>query len=116
MLEPGGSLADLRDGVHSWCAAHVPPGWRKQQRGATHDDLVAFLRWWGGELRTSGLLAPQWPREGGGGFNVEEQVVIAEELARGNAPRNALFHVAVFNVAPTLFHHASPEQRERFVP
>ena len=26
-------------------------------------------------------------------------------------PRNALFHVAVFNVAPTLFYHATPEQR-----
>lgn len=45
-----------------------------------------------------------------------EQVVIAEELARGDVPRNALFHVAVFNVAPTLFHNATPEQCERFLP
>ena len=42
--------------------------------------------------------------------------MIAEELARGDVPRNALFHVAVFNVAPTLFHNATPEQQERFVP
>jgi alkylation response protein AidB-like acyl-CoA dehydrogenase len=116
MLEPEGSLADLRDGVRAWCAAHVPMGWRDQQRGVSHDDLVAFLRWWGGELRASGLLAPHWPREWGGGFSVEEQVVIAEELARGDVPRNALFHVAVFNVAPTLFHSATPEQRQRFLP
>jgi len=116
MLEPGGTLEVLRDGVREWCAAHVPKGWRDQQRGATHSELVEFLRWWGGELRGSGLLAPHWPKEWGGGFTVEEQVVIAEELARGDVPRNALFHVAVFNVAPTLFHHATPEQRERFLP
>ena len=116
MLAPGGTLEELRDGVRDWCTAHVPQGWRDNQRAATHADLVEFLRWWGGELRGSGLLAPHWPGEWGGGFTVEEQVVIAEELARGDAPRNALLHVAVFNVAPTLFHHASPEQRERFVP
>ena len=116
MLEPGGDLEDLRDGVRAWCAAHVPPAWREEQRAVSHEQLVEFLRWWGGELRGSGLLAPHWPREWGGGFSVPEQVVIAEELARGDAPRNALFHVAVFNVAPTLFHSATDEQRERFLP
>ena len=116
MLESGGSLADLRDGVRDWCSTHVPKGWRQEVRGVSHEDLVSFLRWWGGQLRSSGMLAPHWPREWGGGFSVEEQVVIAEELARGDVPRNALFHVAVFNVAPTLFHNATPEQRERFVP
>ena len=116
MLEPGGSLEQLREGVRGWCAAHVPPGWRDEQRGVSHEDLVAFLRWWGGELRGSGVLAPHWPREWGGGFSVQEQVVIAEELARGDAPRNSLFHVGVFNVAPTLLHNGTPEQRERFLP
>ena len=116
MLVPGGRLTELRVGVRDWCAAHVPRTWRHEVRGVSHEELVSFLGWWGGELRSSGLLAPHWPREWGGGFSVEEQVVIAEELARGDVPRNALFHVAVFNVAPTLFHHATPEQRERFLP
>lgn len=116
MLVPGGTLEELRDGVREWCGAHVPTGWRDRQRGVSHEQLVEFLRWWGGELRGSGLLAPHWPREWGGGFSVPEQVVIAEELARGGAPRNALFHVAIFNVAPTLFHSATPVQRERFLP
>jgi alkylation response protein AidB-like acyl-CoA dehydrogenase len=116
MLAPGGTLEELRIGVSNWCADHVPPEWRDQLRGACHDDLVNFLRSWGAELRGSGLFAPHWPSEWGGGFSVQEQVVIAEELARGDAPRNALFHVAVFNVAPTLFHHATPVQRERFLP
>ena len=70
----------------------------------------------GGQLREAGLLAPHWPKEWGGGYSVPEQVVIAEELARGDVPRNALFHVAIFNVAPTLVHSATPEQRGRFLP
>jgi alkylation response protein AidB-like acyl-CoA dehydrogenase len=37
-------------------------------------------------------------------------------MARGDAPRNALFHVAIFNVAPTLFHHATVEQQNRYLP
>jgi alkylation response protein AidB-like acyl-CoA dehydrogenase len=116
MLEPGGTLEELRKGVRQWCADHVPPGWRDQLRGAGHDELVVFLRSWGAELRESELLAPHWPPEWGGGFSVPEQVVIAEELARGDAPRNALFHVAVYNVAPTLFHHATPVQRDWYLP
>ena len=115
MLEPGEELDDLRGAVREWCAAHVPKDWREQQRGASHEDLVTFLRWWGGQLREAGLLAPHLPKEWGGGFSIPEQVVIAEELARGGAPRNALFHVALYNVAPTLLHSATSEQRERFM-
>jgi alkylation response protein AidB-like acyl-CoA dehydrogenase len=115
MLGPGRSLADLRRDVREWCAAHVPKDWRDQQRGAGHEEMVTFLRWWGGELREAGLSAPHLPKEWGGGFSIAEQVVIAEELARGDAPRNALFLVALFNAAPTMLHSATPEQRRRFL-
>ena len=115
VLEPGEELDDLRGAVRGWCAAHVPKDWREQQRGASHEDLVTFLRWWGGQLREAGLLAPHLPKEWGGGFSIPEQVVIAEELARGGAPRNALFHVALYNAAPTLLHSATSEQREKFM-
>jgi len=115
MHEPGGTLEDLRRSVREWCATHVPKGWRDQQRGVSHADLIEFLRWWGGELREAGLLAPHLPKEWGGGFSIAEQVVIAEELARGDAPRNALYHVALFNVAPTLIHNATTAQREHFL-
>ena len=84
MVAPGGSLDDLRLGVREWCATHVPKDWREQQRGVSHAELVGFLRWWADELRDAGLLAPHWPKEWGGGFSIPEQVVIAEELARGD--------------------------------
>ncbi len=115
MMTPGASLDSLRADVRDWCAAHVPVDWRVRQRGVSHRELVEFLRWWGGELRGSGLLAPHWPAEWGGGFSIAEQVVIAEELARGDVPRNGLYHVAVFNVGPTLIHNGTPEQQQRFL-
>jgi alkylation response protein AidB-like acyl-CoA dehydrogenase len=115
MLEPGGNLEELRRGVRDFCATHVPKDWRNQQRGVGHAQLVEFMRWWGDRLRDAGLFAPHWPREWGGGFSIEEQVVIAEELARGDVPRNGLYHVAVFNVAPTLVHHGTDEQRARYL-
>jgi len=116
VYSPGGNLDELRAYVREWCAAHVPKNWRNELRGVSHAELVEFLRWWGGQLRDGGLLAPHWPAEWGGGYSIEEQVVIAEELARGGVPRNQLFHVALFNVAPTFFHHGTPEQKERFLP
>ncbi len=115
MLEPGGDLDELRQGVRDWCAAHVPQKWRDEQRGASHADLVAFMRWWGAQLREAGLLTPHWPQEWGGGFSISEQIVIAEELARGDVPRNGLYHVGIFNVAPTLVHSATDAQRRRFL-
>ena len=71
-------LETLRRGVRDWCATHVPKDWREQQRGVSHEELVAFLRWWGGCLRDAGLFAPHWPREWGGGYSIPEQIVIAE--------------------------------------
>jgi alkylation response protein AidB-like acyl-CoA dehydrogenase len=112
---PGGNLDDLRRDVRDWCATHVPKDWRDRQRGVSHEALVAFLRWWGGQLRDSGLLAPHWPEEWGGGYSIPEQVVIAEEFARADVPRNALYHVGIFNVAPTLVYSATAEQRDRYL-
>jgi alkylation response protein AidB-like acyl-CoA dehydrogenase len=116
MFVPGGALDDLRQGIGDWCVTHIPAGWRDRQRGVTHAELVAFMRWWAGELREARLLAPHWPDKWGGGFSVSEQVVIAEELARADAPRNGLYHVGIFNVAPTLVHSATDEQRARYLP
>jgi alkylation response protein AidB-like acyl-CoA dehydrogenase len=110
MLRPGTPLEELRDGVREWCATHVPPDWRDRLSGAGHEELVTFLRWWATQLRDAGLLAPHWPEQWGGGFSIPEQVVIAEELARGDAPRNALAHVALYNVAPTVMRSATDEQ------
>ena len=116
MLDELAAVAPFRHEVREWAAAHVPPDWRARQRGAGHHELVSFLRWWAGELRSAGWLVPHWPREWGGGLSVVEQVVLAEELARGDAPGNALYQVALYNAAPAIIHAGTDAQRRRYLP
>jgi alkylation response protein AidB-like acyl-CoA dehydrogenase len=115
MIEPGGDLDDLRMSVRTWCAENVPGDWRQTLRGADEVTVNGWLRGWTRTLQEGGLIAPHLPREWGGGFSIHEQVVISEEMARGDAPRNGLYYVALYNVTPTLLHNATPEQIERWV-
>ena len=110
------ALEEFRLQVRQWCARHVPPDWRQRQLGAGHDELVTFQRWWASELAAAGWLAPHWPKPWGAGFTVAEQVVLAEELTRADAPRNALFQVALYNAAPSIIHFGTEEQKTRYLP
>ena len=87
------------------------------QAGASHEQFADFHRWWGGELRDGGYFAPHWPTQwGGGGISLLQQVVLAEELARADAPRNALYQVALYNAGPSILHSGTDEQKARFLP
>ena len=89
----------------------------KLQAGASHAQFAEFHRWWGAELRDGGYFAPHWPKEwGGGGFSLLQQVVLAEELAHADAPRNALYQVALYNAGPSILHAGTDEQKARFLP
>jgi alkylation response protein AidB-like acyl-CoA dehydrogenase len=116
MLDELTALEPFRDEVRAWCADHVPVGWRELQAGASHTQFAEFHRWWGAELRAGGYFAPHWPEQwGGGGFSLLQQVVLAEELARADAPRNALYQVALYNAGPSILHSGTDEQKERFL-
>ena len=117
MLDELAALEPFREEVRAWCAAHVPPGWRTAQAGASHEQFAQFHRWWGAQLRDGGYFAPHWPKEwGGSGFSLLEQVILAEELARADAPRNALYQVALYNAGPSILHSGTDEQKARFLP
>jgi alkylation response protein AidB-like acyl-CoA dehydrogenase len=114
---PTDDLDAFRHEVRTWCAANVPAGWRERERGASPARFAEFHRWWGARLREGGWFAPHWPREwGGGGLSLPEQVVLAEELARADAPRNALYQVALYNAGPSILHAGTDEQKARFLP
>jgi alkylation response protein AidB-like acyl-CoA dehydrogenase len=55
----------------------------------------------------------QW---GGGGFDLRRQVVLAEEMARADAPRLVVQLVALGHGAATLLGEANDEQRRRHLP
>lgn len=110
-------LGEFRDQVRDWCEEHVPAGWREHLSGAGHDEYLRFQEWWRTELHKAGYLAPHWPVEwGGSSMSVPKQIVLYEELARGDAPQPAPYQVALFNAGPTILGYGSEEQKQRFLP
>ena len=49
-------------------------------------------------------------------MSLPQQVVLYEELSRGDAPRLGITQVSVFNAAPAIMHAGTAEQRQRFLP
>ena len=49
-------------------------------------------------------------------MSLPDQVVLYEELSRGDAPRLGITQVSVFNAAPAIMHAGTPEQQQRFLP
>ena len=107
-------LATIRAEARAWLAEswpafnseHPDPGM------ITHERAQAWQR----RLAEGGWGAPSWPPEfGGRGFGPLESTVWAEEKARAGAMLP--FNVVGFGMAgPTLIAHATPEQKERFLP
>lgn len=108
---------DFRQEVRAWCKATVPPNWREQQRTADRDEVFRFQSWWRDQVSAAGYLVPHWPKAWGGTeLSLAQQVILYEELARGDAPRQSLTQVALFNSAPAIIHAGTQEQKERFLP
>jgi alkylation response protein AidB-like acyl-CoA dehydrogenase len=109
-------LAGFRAQVRDWCAAHVPPGWRAEQTGASDAEFAAFQQWWFSELRAAGYAVPHWPAEWGGGMSAAEQAILYSELAAHDAPRLVLQFVAIHHAASTLLAAGTDEQKRRHLP
>lgn len=109
-------LDELRVEVRRWCADHVPRDWRQEQAGVDHDEFVRFQHWWFNELKAGGYAFPHWPAQWGGGYDLAQQAVIFEELARADAPRLVLHFVSLHHAAATLLGAATDEQRQRHLP
>ena len=76
---------------------------------------LADRRQWHRRLYEAGYLGMGWPREyGGGGARPMEQAIVADEMARANAPAptNGL---GLGIVGPTVIVHGSDAQKERYL-
>jgi alkylation response protein AidB-like acyl-CoA dehydrogenase len=117
VIEEPQDVESFRSEVRDWAKCTVPGDWREQQRDASHDEVIRFARWWGRQLRDAGWFAPHWPtRWGGSGLSLVHQVVLAQELARADAPRNGLYQVALYNAGPGILAAGTNEQKARFLP
>jgi alkylation response protein AidB-like acyl-CoA dehydrogenase len=108
----------FRREVRDWLVAHLPPGWGTPAHRPPEDpsEKVAFARRWQRTLFDGGWAGLHWPREyGGRGATAIEQLIFAEEYARAGAPSMIDIGVGPGLVGPTLIHHGTDAQKERFL-
>jgi alkylation response protein AidB-like acyl-CoA dehydrogenase len=108
----------FRSEFRAWLDATFDPdvvGTAGAIRAVDSPDVLERLRTWNRKLADAGYAAIAWPVEyGGRGAGVMEQVVYAEEISRAGAP-GTLNIIGISNIAPSIMHHGSDEQKQRFL-
>jgi alkylation response protein AidB-like acyl-CoA dehydrogenase len=97
----------FRAHVRAWLEEHRP---RKPLEG------IAEQKAWHNTLHSGGFVGMGWPKEyGGKDARPMEQAILGEEMARVGAP-GAINYIGVQLVGPTLIHHGTEAQKQRFIP
>jgi len=104
----------FRAEVRAWLDANIPGDLRGAALADADDSsTLARLREWNAALADAGYAGIAWPVEyGGRDASPLEQVVLAEELSRADAPPS-LNPIGLSNIAPAIMTYGSAEQRER---
>lgn len=97
---------EFRAQVRTWLSDNVPSETLK---------TVAEKKAWHRKLYEAGYLGMGWPKAyGGREARPIEQAIVVEEMARANAP-SSINWAGLGLVGPTLIHHGTDEQRERYL-
>ena len=108
----------FRAEIRSWISGNLDIPWSAAVSEPSNDQeaLVEIRRTWQRKLNSAGYLGMGWPTEWGGrGATGVEEAILAEELARADAPAVPNF-LGLGLCAPALIHHGSEEQRRRYIP
>jgi alkylation response protein AidB-like acyl-CoA dehydrogenase len=106
-------VTGLRAEARDWLAAHVPAS-----PLPSVDTARGFERHreWERELAAAGLAVVSWPAEyGGRDASLLDWLAFEEEYYAAGAPVR-VGQNGLFLLAPTLFAHATPAQRDRLLP
>jgi alkylation response protein AidB-like acyl-CoA dehydrogenase len=109
----GAELAEFRAEVRAFIAEHapaIPP--RAGVRSAENEAEFKTLQEWSGRLYEAGYIGADWPAEYGGrdDRSPEHSIIVAEELARAQAPGAQSGSVLASHA---LIHFGTDEQRRR---
>lgn len=108
----------FRSAIRAWLAGNLPPGWTTDPsvRPTGMAERVAFARNWQRRLHEGGWAGLSWPREfGGRDLSAEEQLWFSEEYVAADAPDAIDIGVGPGLTGPTLIHHGTRWQKERFL-
>jgi len=104
----------FRAEVRSFVQAHLPEDIARKGRDGlelTKDDYVR----WQKILRHHGYFAGAWPVEyGGGGWDLEKQLIFVQEAALNHAPM--IIPYGVNMVGPVIYTFGDAAQKERYLP
>lgn len=107
----------FRTEFRAWLDANLDERFRGLSYSAEPDgEWVASMREWNARLADAGFAAITWPQPyGGRDASLLEQVVLAEELARADAP-GSINVVGISNIAPAILEFGTEDQKRRFLP
>jgi alkylation response protein AidB-like acyl-CoA dehydrogenase len=110
-------VEEFRTELRAWLDANVDERVRGLGYSAEPDDeWLAVMKDWNRRLADAGYVTIAWPEEyGGRGASLLEQVVLAEELSRADAP-GPLNVVGLSNIAPAIMQHGTEEQKRHLLP
>ncbi|HEY3098698.1 MAG TPA: acyl-CoA dehydrogenase family protein, partial [Methylomirabilota bacterium] len=96
----------FRDETRAWFAANVP---------RTELKTLPERRAWHRTMYEAGYVGHAWPKEyGGRGASPMQQAIVADEMARANAPA-PINGLGVGFIGPTIIVHGTPEQKQRYL-
>ncbi|MEU8436209.1 acyl-CoA dehydrogenase family protein [Streptomyces sp. NPDC029216] len=112
-LDHSPGVAAFRAEARAWLHDHVPDG---PLPSLETEEGFAAHREWEAHLHAGRWSAVSWPEEyGGRGADIERWLVFEEEYWAAGAP-GRVSQNGISLLAPTLFDHATPEQRARVLP
>src|SRR3954471_13329188 len=95
----------FRRRVRAWFAEHPAPPL----------ESLADRKAWHRKLYDAGFVGMGWPKEyGGQDARPMEQAIVADEMARCNAP-STVNGLGISIVGPTIIHHGTHEQKARYL-
>ena len=107
----------FREELRRWLEDNLPKGWGVDVfEPKDEDERARFRLDWEKKLYAGGWTGLHWPTQyGGRGASQIEQGIFAEEMARARAPEG-LNIIGRNLVGPTLLHHGTEAQRQRYLP
>jgi alkylation response protein AidB-like acyl-CoA dehydrogenase len=109
-------LAAYRNKARAFLEKHAAAyGW-DARRGMSLAQEVDLAKAWQGVKAANGYAAITWPKEFGGAGGTElEKIVFSTEEAQFGFPAG-LLAITLGMPVPMMLHHATPEQKQRYVP
>jgi alkylation response protein AidB-like acyl-CoA dehydrogenase len=103
--------AEFRNEVRSWLEASLPHALRGRTTRPHPNELMPFYH----TLSRKGWIAPHWPKKYGGmGATLNEQIIMAEEMAHVGAPNLPV--QGLNHIGPILMEFGNEAQKSKHLP